>query len=253
MVVRESPKGKPVSLFVTCMVDMLYPCTGMSTVEVLRHLGIPINFPTGQTCCGQPAFNVGYHDEARQVAKQLFKAFQDAELIVAPSGSCVAIIRHEYPKLFADDPVLLAEAERLASITWEFTEYLVDGLGITDLHGKLPEPTTIAFQDACHGLRTLGLKQAGRTLISHVENVTVLDWEQSEICCGFGGLFSVKMPDVSGAMLEKKLDSIEQSGADYIVIGDVSCLTHMNSGLEKRGKPPAVRHIADVLAESIRS
>jgi L-lactate dehydrogenase complex protein LldE len=235
------------------MVDMLYPYTGMSAVEVLRYLDIPVDFPAGQTCCGQPAFNVGYHHEAREVAKQLIKAFENSALIVTPSGSCAAIIRHEYPKLFANDPVLLAEAERLASITWEITEYLVDGLGITDLQSALKEPAKIAFQDACHGLRTLGLKQAGRTLIGNLENVTIIDWDQSEICCGFGGLFSVKMPDVSGAMLQKKLDNIAQCGADFILIGDVSCLTHINSGFKKQGKPPAVRHIVDVLAESIRS
>jgi L-lactate dehydrogenase complex protein LldE len=235
------------------MVDMLDPCTGMSAVEVLKHLDVPLDFPSGQTCCGQPAFNVGYHHEARQVAQQFFKAFKNSELIVTPSGSCAAIIRHEYPSLFADDPALLAEAKRAASITWEFTEYIVDGLGITDLHGGLTEPTNIAIHDACHGLRVLGLKQAGRTLIGNLKNVSIIDWDGSEICCGFGGLFSVKMPDISGAMLQKKLDSIDQCGADYIVTGDISCLTHMNTGLEKQGKPPAVRHIADVLAESVRS
>jgi L-lactate dehydrogenase complex protein LldE len=253
MVERESPKGKKVSLFVTCMVDMLYPCTGMAAVDILKHLDIPMEFPAGQTCCGQPAFNVGYHNQARQVAKQLIKAFKNSELIVTPSGSCAAILRHEYPKLFADDPALLPEAERIASITWEFNEYLVDGLGITDLHSSLSQPTKVAFHEACHGLRTLGLKEAGHTLIGNVGNVTVLDWDNSEICCGFGGLFSVKMPDVSGAMLAKKLDAINHSGADYIVTGDVSCLTHMNGGLEKQGKAPIVRHIVDVLAESIRS
>jgi len=187
------------------------------------------------------------------VAEQFFKAFKNSELIVPPSGSCAAIIRHEYPKLFVDDSVLLAEALRLASITWEFTEYIVNGLGVTDLQGGMHKPTKIAFQDACHGLRMLGLKQAGRTLIGNLENVTIIDWDQSEVCCGFGGLFSVKMPDVSGAMLQKKLDSIDQCGVDYVVTGDISCMTHMNSGLKKQGKPPIVRHIADVLAESIKS
>lgn len=252
MVKRESPKGKRVSLFITCMVDMLYPETGISVVDVLRHLGVEVDFPLEQTCCGQPAFNAGYLDEARQVAIQFLKAFKDAEVIVTPSGSCGAMVRHEYPRLFADDPEWREIAKRLSGITWEFTEFIVDGLGITDLQGRLPDHKTMAFHDSCHGLRLLGLKQASRTLVMNLENVTIVEWDNSETCCGFGGLFSVKMADVSGAMLEKKLDAIAQSQADVIITGDVSCLTHMNSGLEKQGEAPRVRHIADVLAEGIR-
>lgn len=252
MVERESPQGKRVSLFVTCMVDMLYPGTGLSVVDVLTHLGVEVDFPLGQTCCGQPAFNAGYWPEARRVAIQFLKAFREAEVIVAPSGSCVAMVRHEFPRLFADDPAWRGEAERMAAITWEFTEFIVDGLGVTDLHGRLPTPQTLAFHDACHGLRLLGLKEAGRALVSNLQNATLVDWADSESCCGFGGLFSVKMADVSGAMLGKKLDHIAQSGADAILTGDVSCLAHMNGGLEKQGKAARVRHIADVLAEGVR-
>ncbi|WP_420644978.1 (Fe-S)-binding protein [Candidatus Leptofilum sp.] len=248
---RESPKGKRVSLFVTCMVDMLYPHTGFAVVKVLAHLGIAVDFPQAQTCCGQPGFNAGYRREARQVAQQFIEAFRDAEVIVTPSGSCAAMVRHEYPRLFAAEPSLLAEAERLASITWEFTEFIVDGLGITHLGARLPQPQTFVCHHACHGLRLLGLGKAAETLLANVENANVLAWENGEICCGFGGLFSVKMADVSGAMLQKKLEQIPQSGAESVVTGDVSCLTHMNGGLEKQGKRPSVRHIADVLAEGI--
>lgn len=249
---RPSPRGKRVSLFVTCMVDMLYPETGMAVVDVLEHLGVAVDFPPGQTCCGQPGFNAGYRREAKQVATQFLKAFQDAEVIVAPSGSCAAMVRHEYPRLFADDPLWGDTARRLAAITWELTEFIVEGLGITDLRGRLPAPQTIAFHDACHGLRLLGLGQAGRALVDKLENAAVVEWEPGEICCGFGGLFSVKMADVSGAMLHKKIDAIEQAGADVIVTGDVSCLTHINGGLEKQGKPARVIHIADLLAEGVR-
>jgi L-lactate dehydrogenase complex protein LldE len=250
---RLSPVGKRVSLFVTCMVDMLYPGTGMSVVEVLEHLGVAVDFPPAQTCCGQPAYNAGYRREARQVAVQFLKAFRDAEVIVAPSGSCVAMVRHEYPRLFADEPALRAEAERLAGITWEFTEFIVAGLGIADLRGHLPRPTAIAFHDACHGLRLLSLGRAGRTLVGNLVNAAVVEWDHSETCCGFGGLFSVKMADVSGAMLGQKIEAIERSGAEVIVTGDVSCLAHMNGGLEKQGQPPRVRHVADLLAEGIRN
>jgi L-lactate dehydrogenase complex protein LldE len=212
----------------------------------------------GQTCCGQPAFNAGHRREARRVAIQFLKAFKDAEVIVAPSGSCVAMVRHEYPRLFAGEPDLLAEAERLAVITWEFTEFIVEGLGISDLHGRLSAPTTVAFHDACHGLRLLGLGQAGRVLVGNLANAAVVEWDNSETCCGFGGLFSVKMADVSGAMLGKKIDAIERSKADAIVTGDVSCLAHMIGGLEKQGKSARVSHvrvahIADLLAEGIRN
>lgn len=250
---RESPIGKRVSLFVTCMVDMIYPQTGLSVVDILEHLGIEVNFPTAQTCCGQPGFNAGYRAEARQVASQFLRAFQDAEVIVTPSGSCAAMVRHEYPALFADEPEKLAAAQRMASITWEFTEFLVDGLGITDLNARLPEPCTFAFHDACHGLRILDLGGAGRKLLVNVENATLTELTEADVCCGFGGLFSVKMADVSGAMLQRKMEHIEDSAAQTILTGDVSCLTHMNGGLSRHDSPKRVRHIADVLAEGIRN
>ena len=249
---RPSPIGKPVSLFVTCLVDALYPATGLAVVDVLNHLGVAVDFPPGQTCCGQPAFNGGYWREARLVAAQYLRAFRDAEVIVTPSGSCATMVRHEFPRLFADDPPRLAEAERLAAVTWEFSEFVVAGLGIDDVGGRLPAPTTVAFHDACHGLRRLGLGAAARALVGNLGNATVVEWDHGQTCCGFGGLFSVKMADLSGAMLADKLDAIARSGADAIVTGDASCLLHMNSGLARRGQPGRVRHVADLLAEGIR-
>lgn len=249
---RPSPLGKPISLFVTCMVDMIYPQTGLSVVEILEHLGLQVDFPLSQTCCGQPAFNAGYHKDAAKVARQFLKTFQNAEVIVTPSGSCAAMIRHEYPALFAKDRKWRTIAEYVASITWEFTEFLVDGLGIKDIAAKLPDAQSFAFHDACHGLRLLGLGAAGRTLLSHVENATIRELDGCDVCCGFGGLFSVKMPDVSNAMLQKKIANINSSPADTIVTGDVSCLTQMNGGLERQASPKRVRHIADVLAEGLK-
>lgn len=248
----------PVSLFVTCMVDTLYPQTGMSVVHVLEHLGLTVDFPMAQTCCGQPGFNAGYRHEARAVARQFLRAFRDAEVIVTPSGSCAAMVRHEYSHLFSGDPELHDQAQRLASITWEFTEYIVKGLGITDLASasgreslRLPRPQTFAFHDACHGLRLLGLGASARTLVAGIENATVHQLEDADVCCGFGGLFSIKMADVSGAMLHNKIEAIERCPADYILTGDVSCLTHMNGGLQRRGSHKRVRHVADVLAEAL--
>jgi L-lactate dehydrogenase complex protein LldE len=247
---RESPKGKRVSLFVTCMVDMLFPQTGMSVVKVLDHLGVEVDFPMTQTCCGQPAFNAGYWHEARQVAEQFLRAFEQAQVIVTPSGSCAAMLRHEYPQLFAGDPAQSQLAGRLASITWEFTEFLVDGLGITDLHARLPEPTRFAFHDSCHGLRLLGLGAAGRQLIGQIENASLIEMQEHDVCCGFGGLFAVKLADISGAMLAKKIENIANTPAQVVGI-DMSCATHINAGLQKSGSTRRIRHVADVLADAL--
>ncbi len=248
---RESPIGKKVSLFVTCIVDMIYPNVGMSVVDILEKHGIAVDFPEGQTCCGQPGFNSGYRKEAREVAKQFLRAFEKSEVIVTPSGSCAAMVRHEYPTLFEDDPAWKARAEKAASITWEFTEFLVDGLGLTDLNLHFAAPQTFAFHDACHGMRLLGLGGAGRTLLGNVENATVVELKEADSCCGFGGLFSVKMPEVSAAMLQKKVDCINGCEAQTIVTGDVSCMTQMNGGLSRQNSSRRVRHIADVLAEGL--
>ncbi len=250
---RESPKDKKVSLFVTCIVDMVYPNTGMSVVDILEHIGIQVDFPMEQTCCGQPAFNAGHRADAKTVAKQFLKAFKDSEVIVAPSGSCAAMVRHEYPTLFTpEDGDLYHQAQRIASITWEFTEFLVEGLGIEQLDLKLPERETFAIHDACHGLRVLGLGQSARRLLHNVGNAELIELNEANVCCGFGGLFSVKMPDVSNAMLEHKVENIDASSADTIVTGDVSCLTQMNGGLSRQKSDKRVMHIAEVLAKGLK-
>jgi L-lactate dehydrogenase complex protein LldE len=248
---RPSPKGKIVSLFVTCIVDMIYPQTGMSVVKILEHLNLEINFPLDQTCCGQPAFNAGYQADAKTVAIQFLHAFAEAEVIVTPSGSCAAMIQHEYPKLFADDPKLEQLAKKTASITWEFTEFLVDGLGITDIGAKLPQKQSLAFHDACHGLRMLGLGKAGRELISNLKNAEIHEMTEADVCCGFGGLFAVKMANISNAMLQTKMKHISETEAKTIITGDASCLTQMNGGLSRQGSQKRVRHLADVLADGI--
>jgi len=250
--VRESPKGKRVSLFVTCIVDMIYPQTGMSMVDILEHVGVQVDFPPDQTCCAQPAFNSGYRDEARTVAKHFFKAFKDAEVIVTPSGSCAAMVRQEYPHLFApEDGDDYRQAQRMASITWEFSEFLVDGLGIANLELSLPAKQSFALHDACHGLRGLGLGAASRDLITHLGNAELRELNECEVCCGFGGLFSIKMPELSNAMLQNKVSNINASEADTIVTGDVSCLTQMNGGLSRAKSPKRVLHLADVLAQGL--
>jgi L-lactate dehydrogenase complex protein LldE len=250
---RASPKGKKISLFITCMVDMIYPQTGMAVVDILEYLGLQVEFPQAQTCCGQPGFNSGYRDEARSVAKQFLRAFDGAEVIVTPSGSCAAMVRHEYPTLFDDpsDSEWRAKALQAASSTWELSEFLVDGLGISDLGLRLPAPQTVTFHDACHGLRLLGLGAASRTLVGNIENAQVETLTECDVCCGFGGLFSVKMADVSGAMLHKKIGHIHDCPAQTIVTGDVSCMTHMNGGLSRQESPKRVIHLADLLRQGL--
>jgi L-lactate dehydrogenase complex protein LldE len=248
---RPSPKHKPVSLFVTCIVDMIYPTTGVSVVKILEHLGVTVNFPMAQTCCGQPAFNSGYHDDARTVAKQFLTAFADAQVIVCPSGSCASMVRHYYPQLFAGDPEWEDRAHWAAAITWEFSEFLVDGLGITDLGLKAPQPTTVAFHHACHGYRLMGLGSQGQALAGEIDGVTVNDLPGADQCCGFGGLFAIKMPEISGAMLNDKVKGINAADADVIVTGDCSCLTQMNGGLSRQNSPRRVIHLADLLAEGL--
>ena len=248
---RPSPKGKPVSLFATCIVDQIYPQTGIAVVEILERLGIEVEFPMGQTCCGQPGFNSGFWDEARTVARQFLKAFESAEVIVTPSGSCASMIRHYYPELCAEDEHWLSRAEQAASITWEFSEYLVDGLGITDLGARLPE-TQVAFHDACHGLRLMGLHGQLRHLVAGIEGVTLCELEDADQCCGFGGLFAVKMSEISVAMADSKADHIVASEVDRVLTGDCGCMTQLNGRLSRRGEPPRVQHIAELLAEGMQ-
>ena len=254
-ILRPSPRHKTASLFITCMVDMFFPDVGVSTVKLLDHLGIKSRFPAGQTCCGQPAFNAGFQGNARQVAHNFVNAFADADLVVTPSGSCAAMVRHYYPELFEDDPKMLAKATWVASITWELTEYLVDGLGITDLGARLP-PTTVAFHHACHGLRMMGLQSQGRALAEAIEGVTVVDLPGADECCGFGGLFAVKMPEISMAMLNRKINrilSIDVDVADNIriVTGDSGCMAQINGGLSRAGHSRRVIHVASLLANGL--
>ena len=248
---RPSPRYKPVSLFVTCIVDTIYPQTGVSVVEILEHLGVEVRFPMGQTCCGQPAFNAGFQGDARAVARQFLTAFADAQVIVTPSGSCGSMIRHYYPELFKDEPEWRDRATWAADITWEFSEYLVDGLGIADIGAVLP-PTKIAFHHACHGYRLMNLKTQAQTLAENVGGVSVTELAGADQCCGFGGLFSVKMPEISNAMLQDKIANVERSDADVIVTGDAGCLTQINGGLSRGDKSRRVVHIADLLAEGLR-
>ena len=244
-------KGRKVSLFATCLIDSFFPDIGVATVKILRHLGVEVEFPKEQTCCGQPAYNGGCREEALLVAEHFLDVFAGSEVIVSPSGSCVSMVKHEYPLLFKGDPKNYQRALDVAGKIWELSAFIVDGLGIEEMGGKLSEHCHFAFHDSCHGLRHLNLGPQARKLIGGIQNVEISELTDSDSCCGFGGLFSVKMSDVSGAMLQKKIDNIIDCKANTILLGDASCMMHIQGGLDKQGYTKKVKHFASVLAEAI--
>jgi L-lactate dehydrogenase complex protein LldE len=242
-----APRPTRVQLLVTCLVDRFFPDTGEAVVDVLERLGLEVEFPDAQTCCGQPAFNAGYTDEARALARHTIDVLSASDApIVVPSGSCGDMVIHQYEALLVEDPAYAAKAHALAHRTFEFTAFLVDVLGVTDVGAS--SDGRLAYHACCHGLRGLNLRTQPEALIERVGGARVCPLEEAEVCCGFGGLFAVKMADISAAMLARKLDKIEASGADTVVVTDVSCAMHMNGGLHRRGSPIRARHLAEILA-----
>lgn len=238
-----------VQLFITCILDTLYPDMGASVVQVLQRMGVKVEFPEDQTCCGQPAFNAGLRKQAIPLARRTIQAFEHAPgAVVVPSGSCTAMIRHGYLELFADQPEWLERALALASRTYEFSEYLVDVLGISDVGARYP--TKIAYHGSCHLLRDLGVDAQPRALLAAVRDAQVVELTGWDDCCGFGGVFSAEHPEISSAMLARKCANIELSGADMIASCDAGCLTHINGGLKRLGKTARVMHLAQVLAHT---
>ena len=245
---QMSSKPTRVQLLVTCLVDRFFPDTGMAVVEVLERLGLQVECPDAQTCCGQPAFNAGYLDEARALARHTIDVLSRTEgPIVVPSGSCGDMVIHQYEALLRNDPEYLERAREVSHRTFELTQFLVDVMHVTDLGAATSEKLT--YHACCHGLRGLNVREQPVALLSAVNGPAICPLAESDVCCGFGGLFSVKMADVSSAMLDRKLDRIQESGADTVVVTDVSCGMHMAGGLRRRGSPIRVRHLADVLAE----
>ena len=244
------------SLFVTCLVDQLHPEVGESTVRVLRRLGVDLDFPEGQTCCGQPAFNSGFWSEAKPLAKRFLRVFQGDDYIVVPSGSCASMVRVFYSELLHDEPQLLEEASKLRPRVYELSEFIVDVLGIEDLSGYASEGHAsshlkVTYHEACHLKRELGVLRQPRTLINSLPGVQVIEMDQAEVCCGFGGAFSVKYADISGAMLQDKIDRIRETGADTLVACDISCLIQMAGGMERQGITVRSMHLAQLLDEAI--
>ena len=224
--------------------DALYPRAAICMVEILERLGHKVACPEAIACCGQPAFNSGYWDEARAVASPVLEKLQAAEAIVIGSGSCGAMLKVFYPQLF-ENTLQARLAGKIAARTWEFSDFLVSKLGVTRLGAKFPHKVT--FHDGCHGLRELHLKKPPRTLLAHVQDLQLVEMAEAETCCGFGGTFSAKFPMISTAMGDVKCASAAETGAEYIVSNDSSCLMHLQGLLSRQGRPVKTIHLAEVL------
>lgn len=239
-----------VSLFTTCLIDTFYPQVGVSTVKLLRRLGIEVDVPQDQTCCGQPAFNSGYADQACAAAEKLVEALAESEYVVGPSGSCVAMIRQYYPKLFAGHH-REKEAKQLIAKSYELSQFIVEVLGIDDMGAQFNGVAT--YHSSCHMLRGLGVREAPKRLLRHVRGLELIDLPLEEECCGFGGTFAVKMANVSTAMVDDKVDNIEKTKAKYLVGSDMACLMNIGGRLERRGMDVEVLHLAEVLERGTRA
>lgn len=237
-----------VSLFVTCLGETFYQEAVKDMVEVLERLGCKLDFPRGQVCCGQPAYNSGYREEAKKAAKQMIATFEDSEYIVAPSGSCAGMFK-EYPKLFQRDPNWEERAQQVADKTYEFTQFIVRALGVEDVGASYPAKAT--YHTSCHMTRLLGEKETPFTLLKHVKGLELLPLSNNYDCCGFGGTFSVKMPTISEQMVDEKVRHVEDTGAEVLVTADAGCAMNIQGRINRHGKPIEVKHIAQILNSRI--
>ncbi|MEW5424648.1 (Fe-S)-binding protein [Amorphus sp. 3PC139-8] len=242
----EDDDAPTVALFVTCLVDLFRPVVGFATIRLLERAGCRVVVPEVQTCCGQPAYNSGDRADTAAIAQQVIAAFEDYDYVVVPSGSCGGMISRHYPELFAHDPDWHGRAEALAAKTHELVSFLVDVRGMTGVEARFAGRVT--YHDSCSGLRELSIKAQPRTLLASVDGLELTELEDAEVCCGFGGTFCVKYPDISNAMVTRKAEAVGRSGADTLLAGDLGCLMNMAGKLSRSGSPVAVRHVAEVLA-----
>ena len=234
------------------MVDQLAPNVGESTVDVLEYLGVTVDFLADQTCCGQPAFNSGFRSEALPVATRFVELFERVDgPIVVPSGSCAAMVRNYYNDLFRDDPQLSERAKRVGERLFELTEFVNRYFGNDAISGQLNDTAT--YHKCCHLLREIGVDEEPVKMLEQIEGLEMTPLERADVCCGFGGAFSVKMPDISSAILDEKLDFIEATGSNTVVAADTGCIYQMQGGLRRRGSGVQVVHIAEILSKSIRN
>ena len=239
----EKPR---VALFVTCLVDLHRPTIGFAAIKLLEDAGCQVEVPRAQTCCGQPAYNSGDRATARDIARGVLQAFAGYDYVVVPSGSCGGMIKHHLPHLFDDDPNLRVQADALAERTWELVSFLTEVMGVVNIHAAYPGVAT--YHDSCSGLRELGLKAQPRALLAGVAGLELREMADPEVCCGFGGTFCVKYPDISTRMVSEKTRDVAATGADTLLAGDLGCLLNMAGRLSREGSPVRVRHVAEVLA-----
>lgn len=242
------PAAQPVTvgLFVTCLVDTMRPIVGFATLKLLEAAGCRVVVPEAQTCCGQPAYNSGDAADARAIARRVMDAFAGVDYVVAPSGSCAGMIRVHYPALFKNDPPAAAAAAELAGRTYELTSFLIDVMQWTEINAEYVGRVT--YQDGCAGLRELAIREQPRKLLAAVRGLELVEGIDAETCCGFGGLFSLKYPDISARIADDKGNDIRATGADLVLGGDLGCLIHLAGRMARRGTPLACRHVAEVLA-----
>jgi L-lactate dehydrogenase complex protein LldE len=234
-----------VSLFIPCLVDQLFPETGIAMLAVLRRLGVDVDYNPAQTCCGQPAMNTGYRHEARELAERWLRIFEGSEYIVGPSGSCVSMIRNLYRELWPEG--FPEHYSQLCGRTFEFSEFLVQKMHVTDVGSRFAH--TVTYHDSCHLLRELGIKEEPRQLLSHVNGLTLIEMAESDACCGFGGTFAVKFAEISTVMAERKIESITRTGAEFVVANDSSCLMQIGGFLHRIKSPVKPIHLAEILAQ----
>jgi L-lactate dehydrogenase complex protein LldE len=235
-----------VGLFVTCLVDLFRPSVGLAAAKLLEAVGCVVEAPAAQTCCGQPAYNSGDRRTARAIARQVVELFEGFDYVVAPSGSCAGMLRVHFPALLADDPVYAARGTALAAKTYELVSFLVDVLGQERVNARFAGPVT--YHDSCSGLRELGIKAQPRRLLQSVEGLELKELPGAEICCGFGGTFCIKYPEISDRLVSEKAEDIEKTGAGTLLAGDLGCLLNMAGKLGRRGAKVRARHVAEVLA-----
>jgi L-lactate dehydrogenase complex protein LldE len=243
---QKPGSGKRVALFVTCLVDLFRPSVGFAAIKLLEDAGCTVEVPAAQVCCGQPAYNSGDRRSTQAIARQVVDAFEGYDHVVAPSGSCAGMLSHHYPELLADDPAMAAKARAFAGRCHELTQFLVDVLGVKQVTAALPGKVT--YHDSCSGLRELGVKRQPRTLLASVRGLELVEMKTPEVCCGFGGTFCVKYPDISNAMVADKATDIAATGASTVLAGDLGCLMNMAGKLQRQGVAVETRHVAEVLA-----
>ena len=242
--------GHDVALFITCLTDQFYPHVGVAITRILEKLGCRVLFPEAQTCCGQPFFNNGFHDEARQLATRMISIFEPFPYVVTPSGSCCAMVREQFQELLHDDPQWEPAVKRLMSRTYEFVEFLDKMLNVDFSAFRLPESRPISYHYTCH-LRGIGVKDEGVKLLRQIGNVDFRPMEKTDQCCGFGGTFAVKYPAISGAIVEDKVNCLAATGAQTLVCNDAGCTMNIAGMCHRRGLDTRVRHIAELIAEAM--